>query len=168
MNGTVFSKISWKHDNLTIAKFGENCYPGISVPFDFCPGNFRLNDSNFRNLEILGFPGHFPSILSILLPFWDFRKFWWNGKYQESKIFPLCIHLPPCFPLVVGILCMWSWMRSICCVSSKRALRSQTFLLWKSKSVSLHVFMCTFWYNVPHVRCDMLSFHSTSVTLTSL
>ena len=145
-NGTAFLKFP---KNMTtsqsacIPKFSEMCYREFLFHSNFVSLAEWFKFQKFGNL--LDFPGHSPRMLSILLPFCDFRNFWLNGKYPSSKISPLCVHLSLCFAVVVGIHYMWSWMRSICCASSKRALLLQTCLLWKSKSVSLRVFMCTFW-----------------------
>ena len=83
-NGTAFSKISKKEDNLTrYTQIFESFFPEIFFPFNFAPGNSRIFCYMVRISEIQhfsGFSGNFSGKLLHHLPlFPNFRKFWLNG-----------------------------------------------------------------------------------------
>ena len=91
-NGTAFSKISKKEENLasyTIRGIGllyeVYFFPKVFFPFNFAPGVFRLSGSHFGNSTFLEtFPGNFCTIWRC---FQIFESFGWMESALESTMF---------------------------------------------------------------------------------
>ena len=91
-NGTAFSKISKKEENLasyTIRGIGllyeVYFFPKVFFPFNIAPGVFRLSGSHFGNSTFLEtFPGNFCTIWRC---FQIFESFGWMESALESTMF---------------------------------------------------------------------------------